>query len=174
MPPPVIRLKLGFYSALRRHLFKRGSKEEEVAFLYLTSSNGADVFDVTAHDLIGSEGFEHRSAYHFELSETTQARVIKRAHDLKACIAEIHCHRFQDRARFSPSDIAGLKEFVPHVRWRLKGRPYFALVFAGRNFDGLAWLTNAEHPGIIALEVDGEIVAPTGLTAEEWEIRTDA
>lgn len=170
MRSPVIRLQVGLYSALRRHLFKRGSKEEEVAFLYLaTSLDDADVFDVTAHDLVASDGFEHRSAYHFELSETTQAKVIKRAHDLKACIAEIHCHWFQNRARFSPSDVAGLKEFVPHVRWRLKGRPYFALVFSARSFDGLAWLTDDEHPGIVTLEVDREIAAPTGLTAREWE-----
>ncbi len=166
----VLNLDASLYSALRAHLFPAESQREEVAFLYVESSCSGDltIFRPLDYELIGADGFAHRSAYHLELDDAAQARVIKCAHDLKACLVEVHCHRFRGRAAFSPSDIAGLEEFVPHVWWRLKGRPYLALVFAKASFDSLAWLESPANPVTLLLNVDERRMSPTGASLREW------
>jgi hypothetical protein len=67
---------------------------------------------------------------------------------------------------FSGSDIAGFGEWVPHVRWRLRGRPYVALVFDGGVFDALAWDTeDGLASAVPTIQVDGrEALHPNGRT----------
>jgi hypothetical protein len=51
------------------------------------------------------------------------------------------------------------------VRWRLRGRPYAAIVTAGESFDALAWLDDDKGPiQVGALEVDGVTFAATART----------
>jgi hypothetical protein len=35
---------------------------------------------------------------------------------------------------------------VPHLWWRLKARPYAAIVVGGEAFDGFAWIDSADEP----------------------------
>jgi hypothetical protein len=46
---------------------------------------------------------------------------------------------------------------VPHLWWRLGGRPYAALVFGAETFDGLAWNHSpADAVPVVSLAVDGQ------------------
>jgi len=107
-----------------------------------------------------------QTSYHIELADVVRARVIKRAHDLGATLIEMHSHLGKWPAQFSPSDIAGFHEWVPHVRWRLKGKPYAALVVTRRGFDGLAWI-ESEEPVVAKLLIDGSVKHATGLSRKE-------
>ena len=48
---------------------------------------------------------------------------------------------------FSPSDMYGFSDYVPHCRWRLRGRPYLAVVVSPAGMDALAW-TSADGKAI--------------------------
>src|SRR2546425_3019395 len=131
---PVITIAPQLYDALVAHVLPDDVEEEQVAFLYLKPALEGGGFEVVEQTLVPPEGFFHQSAYHLELSDKTRATVIKNAHDLEASLAEVHSHPSPAPAAFSSSDIAGLEDFVPHVWWRLKGRPYFAFVFGLTSF----------------------------------------
>ena len=162
-----VRISAGRYDMVLEHLFQTDS--EHVVFLFLRAFGaGADVVDQM---LIGADGFVHRSEYHVELTDEARAGAIKRAHDLGVSLAEAHSHRAGGRAAFSPSDLAGLEEFAPHVWWRLAHRPYFAFVFAPTSFDAVVWLTDPHTPlPLERVEVDGEVLRPTGITIARWGV----
>lgn len=102
---------------------------------------------------------------YLELTDTTRARIIKRSHDLDTCLMEFHSHPGPYPAAFSPSDMHGFGEFVPHVRWRLKGKPYAAVVIAPSGFDALAWVdTVGTAVQLHTIETDTEILRATELT----------
>src|SRR6266487_1407438 len=104
-----------------------------------------------------------------ELADETRAQVIKRAHDLGASMVEFHSHPYPWPARFSESDRVGLEEFVPHVWWRLKGRPYAAVVVAPSGFDGLVWMTSPDRPEQLdGIACGDRLLRPTGLTLRHW------
>jgi hypothetical protein len=84
---------------------------------------------------------------------------------------EVHSHRGKGwHAQFSPSDLSGFREFVPHVRWRLKGLPYCALVFTETEFDAVCWIgkTN-EASALDVLRIEAEMLHPTNRTIEALE-----
>lgn len=119
--------------------------------------------------LVPPEWFAHRSPFFLELADETRAAVIKRAHDLSASVIEIHSHPSQLMAAFSESDIRGFYEFVPHMLWRLKNRPYAAVVVARNSFDSLAWFESVDAPVPMAIRLeDGAILQPTGTTHSTW------
>jgi hypothetical protein len=98
--------------------------------------------------------------------------MIKRAHDLNASVIELHSHPFSKHAEFSPSDLSGFSEFIPHVWWRLKGRPYAAIVLAPTGFDSLAWLENPTTPnGLLQIQAGSTLITPTGFTYSALENR---
>lgn len=110
-------------------------------------------------------GFESRSEFHLVLRDEVRAEIIKWAWDMGASLVETHSHRFGD-AQFSWSDLKGLQEWVPHLWWRLRGRPYGAIVLDGETLDGLAWVEDARIPEQVAeLEITGKgSVRATGRT----------
>jgi hypothetical protein len=154
-------------TAIWRHLLADKDGPEEAAFVFARASsrNGNHVFEHIDWFLVPREGFALHSAFHFELGEEQQAAVIKRAHDLGASIVEFHAHRGDWPAAFSGSDWTGFEEFVPHVWWRLKGRPYAALVVTATGFDGLAWIENAATPiRVTELIANDRLMTPTRLS----------
>ena len=162
-----LQLPLDVRAAVWRHLLPNTRGPEEAAFVFARAStvDGDTSFDFIEWSPVTPEGFASRSAYHLELSDETRAGVIKRAHDLGASVAEFHSHRGNWAAQFSPSDWAGFEEFVPHIWWRLKGRPYAAVVVSATGFDGLAWLDSAAKPvRLDALISDGTALMRTGLS----------
>lgn len=165
----VLRLSDEAYGTIRAHLLPASSRHEEAVFVF-ARIEGGDVFTVLEWLPVPPEGFTHRSPYYLELTDETRAAVIKRAHDLRSSIIEMHSHPLQRWAEFSPSDRHGFLEFVPHVMWRLKQRPYGAIVIASESFDGLAWFSDANSPKPLGIELEnGTILNPTGVTFETWE-----
>jgi hypothetical protein len=116
------------------------------------------------------DGFSSQTAYHLELTDEMKASVIKRAHDLGASLVEFHCHTGRWPAAFSPSDRSGFLEFVPHVLWRLKGRPYLAVVASHSGHDGLLWFKDVRSPSRLdGLLVDNCVLPSTGQTPLSME-----
>ena len=72
---------------------------------------------------------------------------------------------------FSPSDMYEFAEFVPHCRWRLRGRPYLAIVVSPAGADALAWIEASGEPvGLTAIRVSGRwAVVPTNQTIDDLE-----
>lgn len=158
-------------AAIWRHLVPPGRGPEQVAFAFALSEGhetGLDVFRCAEWESVPAAGFESRSPVHFELAEATQAKAIKRAHNLGACLVEFHSHTGPWPAAFSGSDLEGFREFVPHILWRLKGRPYFAVVVTRTGFDGFVWRSGPEAPELLAGLLEGDVlVRATGLST--WD-----
>jgi len=159
------------YAALMKHLLPHFPKAEEAAFVFCQarpSPGGTEFQFLEAHPVQRQE-FSFRSLYGMELTDACRARVIKRAHDLNASLLEVHSHPRASLAEFSGSDLRGFAEFVPHVWWRLKNRPYAAIVVAPGGFDSLSWISGPQHAdGVLDLLVGDEHLRPTGLTFEHW------
>ena len=149
------------------HLKRRGT--EQVVFLFLSirpdGLSVSDIYPVPPAELV----FESR--FHAEVSEGAQARIIKAASDRGLLLGEIHSHPACRRdACFSPSDLAGFEDFVPHIFWRLRATRYVAIVYSETDFDALAWVDDAQRPVPFgALVVDGKEVWPTGATMRQIE-----
>ncbi len=156
MSPILIELPPDIKTALWRHLLPSRFKCEEAAFVYMRKEEetGDSFFRYADWYPVPPSGFSSRSAFHFELTDKTRGTVIKRAHDLGASLVEFHSHSGRWPAALSASDLSGLKEFVPHVWWRLRGRPYGAVVVGRSGFDGLMWLHDPQD----AMHLDGILV----------------
>ncbi len=171
--PVFLELERGLADALRLHLLPERPRAEEAAFVFAQQVGGRDdelVLRGVDLELLAPDDFSLRSIHALELRDSTRARVIKRAHDLAATLVELHSHPFPYPAEFSPTDRSGLDEVVPHVRWRLRGRPYVAIVAAPDSFDALVWRgPNDARPETLAgLRVGEQSLAPTGLSAGHW------
>jgi hypothetical protein len=168
----VIHLPQEIYHAVWSHLLPARFRNEEVGFVYVrpASANKAQEFEFVDWDPIQPQGFLARSRYGFELTDESRARVIKHAHDLGTSLVEIHSHAGSWSAAFSASDLIGLAEFLPHVWWRLQGKPYFAVVVTRKSFDGLAWLTGPDSPQRLdGIAVGETFLIPTKLSALSYD-----
>lgn len=163
----LLDLPEAIHAALWRHLLRHESEVEQAAFVFgrYHVKEAKGIFQYVEWLAVPPEGFIVQSEFHFELTDETRASVIKRAHDLGASLIEFHSHAGRWPARFSPSDRIGFREFVHHVMWRLKGRPYAAVVVSRSGHDGLVWLAQADEPRRLGgLLVDGRVLPSTGLT----------
>ena len=137
------------YEEVWAHLLENNAESESAGFMFVVPGSHDDDTQVYKHVEwypVPPEGFVENSWYHLELTDEFRANVFKRAHDLGASIVEFHSHLGPQPARFSPFDRRGLREFVPHVLWRLRKRPYFAVVVTHTDFDALAWMMDPEKP----------------------------
>lgn len=164
----VLDLTTDVYRDIHRHVLPPHSRHEEAVFVF-ARSDGAGNFTLVDLYRVPPEGFDHRSPYFLELTDETRQLVIKRGHDLCASVIEIHSHPLQKHAAFSTSDRRGFREFVPHLLWRLGGRPYGAIVVAEDSFDSLAWFDTVEATVPMAIRLDGNaVMEPTGETHSTW------
>jgi len=135
-----------FLSAAQRdliweHLLPVPHKLEEAAFLFARQdSSVADQLVCEDLLLLGAKDLAVQLPYHIELADHIRPQLIKRAHETGQVLVELHSHLGEFPARFSKSDLWGFQEWVPHIRWRLKGRAYAAIVVADGSFDGFVWL----------------------------------
>ena len=149
---------------------------EQVVFAYATHADGQLEVDAV-EEMTGSD-IASQSARHVVLADDVRPRVIKTAWDRNQCLIEAHSHGPGGQAEFSPSDMLGFEEWVPHVRWRLGGRPYAALVLAGDTWDALVW-TDRVPVAPVAIEItDGgqvvDVLTITRATATHLATRGDA
>lgn len=141
------------HESFRSHL--RGDVEQ-VGFFLADYDPETRRFALADWRPVPPEGFEIQSAFHVTLTDETRATVIKWAWDAGKCLVEAHSHAGRGPAGFSPSDLWGFEEWVPHLWWRLRGRPYAAIVTAGESLDALAWIEAADRPEQVDyLEVAG-------------------
>lgn len=140
--------------------------DEQVGFFLADYEPSKRVFKIRDWRVIGAAGFEYQSPYHVTLSDETKVEVIRWAWDSGASLVEAHSHGGIHPAELSSSDVWGLREWVPHLFWRLRARPYAAIVTAGDDFDAVAWITAADQPEQVErIELDdGSTVPATALT----------
>ncbi len=163
----IVRLCIdeGLYGRFNEHLFPKRARTEQAAFLLCNYAADEAVFTCLDAILIQHRQFAIHSAFHLEMDDLSRAQVIKAAHDRQCSLVEAHSHPFSDAAQFSRSDFDGLRDFVPHVWWRLRYRPYGALVVTPASIDGLAWIDGPEAPERIhAIAVGARAVSTTGLS----------
>ena len=164
MTTAVLHLPREVHEALLAHLLPPHRGPEEAAFVFARVVEAARscTFEYVEWFAVPADGFMSRSRFHFELSDATRATLIKRAHDLDVSLIEFHSHHGPWPAGFSGTDWAGFEEFVPHVRWRLRGRPYAAVVVTLTGFDALVWHGATDEPRPLdAIVVDGQRQEPT-------------
>lgn len=123
----------------RSHLDGRA---EEIGFFLADWTSSERCFVVRTWRPIHDERVTVGGQLHVSLSDETRAVVIKWAAAEDACLIEAHSHGPWGPAAFSAFDLRGLEEWVPHLRWRLHGRPYAAMVTTTDDFDALAWIDN--------------------------------
>lgn len=149
-----------------RHL---GGRVEQVGFFLAEFDAATRTFVLREWRAIPAEGFEYQSAYHVTLTDEMKTEVIRWAWNARACLVEAHSHGNFGRAKFSPSDLWGFRDWVPHLFWRLRGRPYAALVTTGDSFDALAWVEAADQPEQVdRIELDGIALMATARTLTEF------
>lgn len=153
----------GLYGELLDHL--AASEDEQVAFLFTAPLRDREPLRVVEMYAVPAQGFADQSPFYLALGDEVRAEVLGRAAELGGCLVEAHSHALGP-AGFSPTDLDGFEEWVPHVRWRLAGRPYVALVFVGASFDALVWTGEGGRAEPLAgLAVEGEgVLRPTGIT----------
>ena len=156
---------------LMEHLLPTHTKREQAAFLFARAHHGGDEvrFEVIETRKLAADDFAVQQSDYFELCDESRAEVIKRAHDLRASLIEIHSHTGPWPAEFSISDRMGLRETVPHMWWRLDERPYIALVVTKTEFDALVWLDDPKVPrGLDAWRVEARLFFPTNNSLRGW------
>jgi hypothetical protein len=142
------------YRELRGHLTGR---VEQVGFFLADYDPARRAFLLRTWRPVPPEGFEIQSEYHVTLTDEMRPEIIKWAWDAGASLVEAHSHGDVGMACFSPSDGWGFKEWVPHLWWRLRGRPYAAIVTTGETFDAIAWIDGADQPEQVGyLEILGK------------------
>ena len=150
---------------------------ERVIFLFVTDSTGEGTWSpIDEWFLDVHRDYQISTEMHVALEPDVVPRMVKRAHDLACAVVEIHGHYWPGSAtKFSRYDVAGLKELVPHILWRLPARPYFAMVVGVESFDALSWTTSDAPVTVDAVVVGGMPLAPTSRSVAmwTWEARGD-
>jgi hypothetical protein len=163
-------LPVGLREKLWSHLLQ--NNVEQVAFVFAAAQVEGDdtVLSAQDHYLAKPDDFEIHSEFHVELTDGARSRIIKRAWDTGTTPVELHSHPGDFwGAKFSPSDMHGFADFVPHCRWRLRGRPYLAIVVSPAGADALAWIDKSGGPACLtAIRAAGKlVVVPTNQTIDD-------
>lgn len=179
MPTAALHIPPSVKTAIWSHLLPPQDKSESIEQAAFGFANTISNRELTTFSLVDwlpieESGFAHQSGYHIELADEMRPFLIKRAHDLQSSLVEFHSHPFSTRAEFSPSDMTGFDEFVPHVWWRLKGRPYLAIVVTPSQFDALAWVTSPRSAvPLKELRAGDKVFRPSGLTFRRQRFKND-
>ena len=169
-------IPLNAYQDICRYLFPKKAYSESVAFIFATTikTDSSVEFQFKSWYPVESHEYQYRGRSHVELKDEMRPKIIKRAFDINASIIELHSHMCSRGACFSPSDLQGFEEFVPHVWWRLNKKPYAAIVFSKSDFDALVWLEDPQqYHQLSEIVVDERHLYPTGLTLTNLERRRE-
>ena len=128
------------FDTFERLVTTMDQRPEQVGFM-LARDIGEGVFRVSDLRLVPGHRFASRDDDHAETEDAIRGEMIQWAWNDGGCLVEAHSHGHAfTPARFSRFDFSQFEVWVPHVRWRLQRRPYLALVTAGSELDGLAWI----------------------------------
>jgi hypothetical protein len=159
------------YDDLIAHLLPPDKDQEQAAFVFTRAvrTQHQIIFESVETAKLGHDDFILQDEDYLEMTDETRATLIKRAHDLNASMVELHSHRGPWRPKFSLSDRMGFKETVPHMWWRLRKRPYVAIVVASAGFDALLWLDDPKVPRRLdGLVAGSRLLRPTNLSLGGW------
>lgn len=163
----ILHCSLSAFESIRNHVLQ--NEDEQAAFIFLewVQTNGILNLNVKDHYLVQRHELVGDNSLHIDISDETLSRVIQKAAKENLALGEVHSHPFVKRnVRFSWSDMAGFEEFVPHVSWRLRQKPYVALVFGRNDFDALAWSSDPVAPvQLDSITIDrNTVLKPTNRT----------
>ncbi len=168
----ILKLDIDLQGRLWSHLLREDTMREQAAFLFCMTERAEHglVFEAVDQAFLGPDDFAAQYTDYLELTDDSRIGLIKRAHVLGASLAEFHSHPGPWPAAFSLSDRMGLKETVPHMRWRLQKRPYLAVVVAPSGFDALVWSRDARIPEPLAgIDISGELMTPSNFSLRGWD-----
>lgn len=143
-----INIEAGLWETARQHL---NARAEHVGFFLADWSPVERQFTIRAWRPIDNGAADAQGQLHVSLPDETRSAIIQWAWTQDACLIEAHSHGRWSPAAFSSYDLQNLEDWVPHLWWRLRRRPYAAIVTSTRDFDALAWI---EDPAEIE-QVDG-------------------
>ncbi len=154
------------WRSVTEHVLPEGAVVESAAFLFARAGSTASNRTLTVFDqyLAQPQDFSRQQGDYLELADAARIRLLKRAHECQGAIVEIHSHPWQPVAEFSWADLAGFRECVPQMRWRLDHRPYTAIVVAPTSFDALVWWDDETPAPLTSVSVGGQVLRPTGRT----------
>lgn len=144
-----IQMEIGMFQELRQRL--SASRDEQVIFLFAQFDGERRTFQVRSLHGLEEQHYEVRNRFHVSVRDDVKAKMIRAAGLENLCLIEAHSHPGQEVAQFSDYDLEGLRELVPHLWWRLQGRPYAALIFGADTFDALSWVVGPEKPTEVTL-----------------------
>ena len=152
------------------HLLPRHTKKEQAAFLVCNvESNGVTRFKPIDAVFLNQNDFREQETDYIELTDEARVDLIKRAHIASGSLVEFHSHPGPWPAGFSIADRIGLKDTVAHMRWRLRMRPYLAIVVAPTGYDALVWRRDAKIPEALAgIETAGALSVPANRSLHGW------
>ncbi|HHJ18512.1 MAG TPA: hypothetical protein ENJ84_01565 [Gammaproteobacteria bacterium] len=171
MSGSVLQLPDRVWRQIWTHLLPGTCLTEEAGFLLVSHSqlDNQRVFEYEQWIPLRGTDFTRQYGDYLELADSTKSRLIKSAHDKDACLVEFHSHPGPYPAMFSAADRLGFEDFVPHVLWRLKRRPYMAIVVASSGFDALVWTTDVGNPSqLTRVQTEAGEFSPTNLTLKNW------
>jgi hypothetical protein len=166
-----VQIERAEWVSLRRHLLSGRFEQAAFAFSEYLVTESATTFLVREISFAQSLDFDVQTAGHITLTDDALARLIKRAWDLRLSVVEFHSHPMSKHgASLSPSDLAGLADHVPYMFWRLRGRPYAAIVVGQAAVDGVAWIGGPDDiHAIDQLGIGDEVIRPTRETISLME-----
>ncbi len=137
-----INIPAGLWEPARLHL---NARAEQVGFFLADWSPAERRFMIREWRPVDAGTGDADGRLHVSLPDETRSEIIQWAWAEGACLIEAHSHGRWSPAAFSPYDLRNLREWVPHLWWRLQGRPYAAIVTTTRDFDALAWIENPDE-----------------------------
>lgn len=99
----------------------------------------------------------HLAKEGLQISLEALVQVTNRARKERLALVEAHSHPLEtSNVRFSPTDLKGLKEFVPYILEDLPGKPYGATVWGAKSVYGLCWTPSKKQYALSEVRVVGE------------------
>jgi len=149
------------------HLLRFDQQDEHAAFAFFEPIR-SDSLVMRESMMLHAEDFAFQSGYHIELADQVRSSVLQVAARTGLVPVEFHSHLGEAPPAFSASDLFGFNEWVPHVRWRLRGSPYGAVVVSSGGFDGLFW-SESGLARIAHIQVDKFVLTSCGNTRiDKW------
>lgn len=139
---------------------------ERMAFLVASPDEAGEVWTVL-DDLYLTDciDYVYQDVHGMELADEVRPRVLTWATRSNVALIEVHSHgHLSFQTTFSATDLDGLEQVVPQLLWRLRGRPYAALVLGGTDLDALCWSKRVEDVTVpVNVILGSRELTPTGL-----------
>lgn len=148
---------------------------ERMAFLIASPDEASQVWTVVDELLlVDGVDYAYQGIHGMELADDVRPRVLTWANRPHVALVEVHSHgQFSFPTSFSATDLDGLNEVVPQMLWRLRGRPYAALVLGRDDLDALSWCQPGQAASVpVSVTLGDRTLTPTGIALNGLRERT--